>query len=499
MDYAFSDFSAPEPRSRRRVLRELAGLGAVAVALGEGTGILPEGTPQAMAADFVSRRPPVSARRFVSPAVEAEIARVSAMIGDPELAWLFANCYPNTLDTTVEIAMRGGKPDTFVITGDIPAMWLRDSSAQVWGYLHLARDDAALQRLYRGLIARHAQCILIDPYANAFGRDPGATRTPLWWALSDQTQMRPGVAERKWEVDSLCHVVRLAYGYWRATGDSAPFDAQWHQAARLIVFTLRTEQRRDGTSPYRFQRSTPSPTDSLPMGGMGSPTRKVGLIHSMFRPSDDACVFPFLIPSNLFAVQALRWLAEIAATVLHDGALAHDAVALADEVAAAVQAWGRIGDGANAIWAYEVDGFGNTLFMDDANAPSLASLAYLGCVARDDPMFRRTEARCWSTANPYYFERGGNSGIGGPHVGMNMIWPMSLAVRAQSSDDPRIVANCLAQLKATHAGTGFMHEAFEAGNPAHFTRIWFAWANGLFGEMMIDLAARMPDLLGAGR
>ena len=480
---------------RRLFLRRLGTAGAVAVALAEGVGVLPEGAPRAQAAEFVSRRPLPRDRRFSSPAVETEIARVSAQIADPELAWLFANCYPNTLDTTTEVGTMNGRPDTFILTGDIPAMWLRDSSAQVWGYVHLAKDDPALQRMYRGLIGRHARSILIDPYANAFARDPNSPKSPLWWVSSDATAMRPGVAERKWEIDSLCHPVRLAWGYWRATGDTAPFDSEWHRAAQVIVATLRAEQRKDGKSPYRFQRTTPNPIDTVMLGGMGAPTRKVGLIHAMFRPSDDACVYPFLIPANLFAVRALRWLAEIAGVVLHDAALANDAMALADEVAAALMQYGRIGEGANAVWAYEVDGYGNTLVMDDANAPSLSSLAYLGAVSRDDPLFRRTEARCWSTANPYFFSQGGHSGIGGPHVGLGMIWPMSLTVRALSSDDPRVVAGCLAQLKTSHAGTGYMHEAFEAGNPTHYTRPWFAWANGLFGELVIDLATRMPRVL----
>ena len=167
------------------------------------------------------RRPPATQRRVTSPAVEAEIRRVTRLVGNPELAWLFENCYPNVLDTTVTLQERDGRPDTFVITGDIPALWLRDSSAQVWPYLPLAASDPVLRRVFRGLIHRHALCILIDPYANAFLEDPNSTR-PLSWALHDDTVMKPGVAERKWEVDSLCHPIRLAHGYWRATGDTAP-------------------------------------------------------------------------------------------------------------------------------------------------------------------------------------------------------------------------------------------------------------------------------------
>nr|WP_227698790.1 glycoside hydrolase family 125 protein [Sphingomonas hengshuiensis] len=442
----------------------------------------------------VSQRPVPAERRFTSAAVEAEIARVSARIGDPELAWLFANCYPNTLDTTVETGIVEGRPDTFLITGDIPCLWLRDSAAQVHGYLPLARRDPALRRLFHGLIARHARCILIDPYANAFTRDPGAA-TPLSWAKDDMTTMLPGVAERKWEVDSLCHVLRLAHGYWRATRDPAPFDALWAKAARTIVDTFRAQQRLDGPGPYRFQRAAESATDTLILEGQGAPTRKIGLIHSMFRPSDDACTYPFLIPANLFAVTALRWLAEIAHQACGDAALAAEAVALADQVTVALRAHGRIGAGPDAVWAYEVDGYGNTLFMDDANAPSLSSLAYLGCVPRDDALFRRTEARCWSDANPYFFRGPAGEGIGGPHVGLDMIWPMSLIVRGLSSDDDAVIRRCLQVLKTTHADTGFMHEAFAAADPAKFTRSWFAWANAMFGELIVDLAARRPALL----
>jgi uncharacterized protein len=174
------------------------------------------------AAAFISKRPPVEKRRFTSRAVEETIARVKAGIGDPELAWMFENCYPNTLDTTVEMSNAAGRPDTFIITGDIDAMWLRDSACQVWPYLPLAKNDGDLRKMFRGLIGRQARCILLDPYANAFLPDPKSTKA-LEWAVNDLTEMRPGVAERKWEVDSLCYCIRLAHGYWKVTGDAAPF------------------------------------------------------------------------------------------------------------------------------------------------------------------------------------------------------------------------------------------------------------------------------------
>ena len=445
---------------------------------------------------FTSNRPPVSARRFVSKAVEAEIARVSGLIKDRELAWMFGNCFPNTLDTTVTLGTLDGKPDAFVITGDIDALWLRDSAAQMRPYLHLAREDEQLRQVYRGLIRRHARCVLLDPYANAFTRDPRYT-DGLHWAKRDKTEMKPGVAERKWEVDSLCYVLRLAHDYWQASGDTEPYDTTFAQAARTIIATFREQQRVAGPGPYRFQRMTDQPTETT-LAGIGTPTRKTGLIHSAFRPSDDACTFPCNIPGNLFAVATLRELAVLASAVLRDEALAVDARALADEVEKAVFAHGimQLPDGRQVL-AYETDGYGNHLFMDDANVPSLLGQAYLRCLPADYPLWRTTAQAVWSDANPWFFKGRAGEGIGGPHVGEGQIWPMSIIVRALSSDDDGVIAWSLKTLRATHAGTGFMHEAFDKDNPAKFTRKWFAWVNGLFGELIVKVANERPHLLAA--
>lgn len=443
---------------------------------------------------FQSNRPPVAERRFVSKVVEREIDRVTGLIRDPELAWLFGNCFPNTLDTTVFLGEHEGHDDAFVITGDIPALWLRDSAAQLRPYLHLARHDHGLRRLYRGLIRRHARCVLADPYANAFLRDLD-DRAGLHWARSDRTEMKPGVAERKWEVDSLCYVLRLAHDYWRASGDTEPFDATWASAARLIVATFREQQRLAGPGPYRFQRQSTQPTETT-LAGIGVPTRKTGLIHSAFRPSDDACTYPCNIPGNLFAVATLRELAALAHAVLKDDALAQDAAALAAEVEAAVFKHGvmQLPDG-RQVFAYETDGFGNHLFMDDANVPSLLGLAYLRCLPSDYPLWRTTADAVWSEANPWFFRGRAAEGIGGPHIGEGQVWPMSIVLRALSSDDEAVIADCLRVLRATHAGTGFMHESFDKDDPAKFTRPWFAWVNGLFGELVVKLANERPHLL----
>ena len=349
-------------------------------------------------------RPAVSERRFRSEAVEERIELVRRMIADPALATIFVNCFPNTLDTTVTPGTFEGKPDTFVVTGDIDAMWLRDSSAQVWPYLPLAREDARLRELLEGVIRRQARMILLDPYANAFLRSP--TDPPLSWALADKTEHHAGVGERKWELDSLCYPIRLAHGYWQATGDTNPFDAQWKEAAWTIVRTMRVQQRKDGKGPYSFERVSAIPTETCALGGFGNPAHPVGMIFSMFRPSDDACIYPLFVPANLFAVVSLRQLASIANAVLHDAELAADAQSLASEVSQALDRYGKAQDEElGTIWAYEVDGYGNTLKMDDANAPGLLSLAYLGCCALDDLQYRRTRSFALSAANPYFFQR----------------------------------------------------------------------------------------------
>jgi uncharacterized protein len=441
-----------------------------------------------------SRRPPIGKRKFTSKAVEQTISTVKAKIADTELAWMFENCYPNTLDTTVNFRMVEGKPDTFVITGDIDAMWLRDSSAQVWPYLPLAKEDPELRRMIEGVIRRQTACILIDPYANAFM--PGQHDPPLSWAVHDKTDMHPGVGERKWEIDSLCYTVRLAHGYWKATGDTSPFDARWRTAAQTIVKTFREQQRKDGPGPYSFQRESTSPTESQFLGGYGNPTRPVGLIHSMFRPSDDACLYPLFVPANLFAVTALRYLAELFGSALSDNATAAECITLSQEIRQALGQYAVIKNATHGeIWAYEVDGYGNQLFMDDANAPSLLSLPYLDCCAIDDPLYLRTRAAVWSKANPYFFEGKAGQGIGGPREGLGMIWPMSILMRALTTADEGEILACLRSIKETHAGTGFIHESFQQDNPKHFTRPWFAWANTLFGELIVKLSQDRPDLL----
>ncbi len=445
-------------------------------------------------AAFESKRPPVKERTFVSQGVDQTIRTVKAGIKDPELAWMFENCYPNTLDTTVDYEVIDGKPDTFIITGDIDAMWLRDSTAQVWPYMPLITEDAGLKDLVKGLINRQAKCVNLDPYANAFYKD--TTRVSHW--ASDRPSPVNGVHERKWEIDSLCYVIRLANEYYRITGDGSVFDDEFNRAMHTIVKTFRTEQRRGGTldSPYRFARETDRMTDAPVHNGVGRPIRPVGLISSQFRPSDDATVLSFLIPSNLFAVQSLRQLAEIYSGELNDKAFAKECSELADEVDAAIRKWGIVEHlDYGRIYAYEVDGYGNRLFIDDANVPSLLSLGYLGVHKTTDPLYQRTRAFLLSDDNPWYNKGTAAEGAGSPHTGPGSIWPMGIILRAMTSEDPAEIRHCLHMLKTTHAGTGFMHESFQKDNPEEFSRSWFAWANTLFGELVIKVYHEHPEVL----
>ena len=438
----------------------------------------------ASAQTFESRRPAEGERLFTSEKIEQVIDEVTAQLTNPKLAWMFRNCFPNTLDTTVHFREdKDGNPDTFVYTGDIHAMWLRDSGAQVWPYVQFAAQDEHLRRMIAGVINRQFLSITIDPYANAFNDGP----TGGHW-MTDGTDMNPNDHERKWEIDSQCYPIRLAHEYWKVTGDTSIFGDKWIEGMKAILSTLREQQRKEGHGSYRFTRVTDRQLDTKCCNGMGNPVKPCGLIASSFRPSDDATTFEFLIPSNFFAVTSLRKAAEILDTVNQDTLMAGECRALADEVETALKENAvvyhpKFGN----IYAFEVDGFGNSYLMDDANVPSLLALAYLGDVAPDNPVYRNTRRFVLSDSNPYFFKGTAGEGIGGPHIGYDMIWPMSIMMRAFTSTDDNEIRDCIVMLMNTDAGTGFMHESFHKDNPENFTRAWFAWQNTLFGELILKL------------
>lgn len=445
----------------------------------------------ASAQEFPQVRIEKDKRNFVSSAIDKKIEQMQETIRDSETSWLFGNCFPNTLDRTVTLSTKNNKPNTFVITGDIHAMWLRDSSAQIWPYMPFMKSDSSLQQLIAGVINRQVECVLIDPYANAFNLGKEGSR----WQ-NDLTTMLPELHERKWEVDGLCYVIRLSYHYWKLTGDTSCFDADWQNAMQLIVKTFKEQQRKTSQGSYQFLRKVAYAHDTQFGNGYGNPIKPIGMICSMFRPSDDATIYPFLIPSNCFAVVSLRQLAEIEAEVKSNKSFSAECSALADEVDVAIQKYGIVKHPKyGKILAYEVDGYGNYLMMDDANIPSLLSLPYLGYMDINSKVYKNTRKFSWSDDNPYFYKGTSAEGIGGPHMGKDMIWPMSIIMKALTTNDKNEIANCLQMLRNTHGGTGFMHESFNKDNPLKFTRSWFAWANTLYGELLIKIEKEHPELL----
>lgn len=443
--------------------------------------------------DFPLVRTPLEKRKFQSKAVEETIVQFKSGVKNKELGWLFENCFPNTLDTTVDFEMSNGRPDTYVITGDIDAMWLRDSTAQVSPYLTLVKNDKALQQLIAGVINRQTYYILKDPYANAFFKDENKISE---WKESDITKMKAGIHERKWEIDSLCYPIRLAYHYWKQTGDVTPFDADWEKAIETVLRTFIEQQRKTNRGPYSFQRRTTWATDGVPLGGYGYPVNPVGLICSMFRPSDDATIFPFLIPSNFFVVASLQQAAQMVKTIKGNTALAASLQALADEVATALQKYAVVSHPQfGKVYAYEVNGFGSYNLMDDANVPSLLSMPYLGAVSVTDPVYQNTRKLILSASNPFYFAGKAGAGVGSPHTGLDMIWPIGITMRGLTSTNDTEITDCIETLRQTHGDTGFMHESFHKDDSKKFTRKWFAWANTLFGEFLWKVYKEKQHLL----
>jgi meiotically up-regulated gene 157 (Mug157) protein len=455
-----------------------------------GTSLLLSKLPTFAQAGYPTVR--VAKRNFTSASVEKAIAEFSKNVADKELVWLFNNCFPNTLDTTVEYTEKDGKPDTYVITGDIDAMWLRDSSAQVYPYLHFVKEDKQLQKLVTGVINHQTSCVLKDPYANAFYNDPN--KKGEWY--SDDTKMQPGLHERKWEIDSLCYPIRLAYRYWKLTGDTTPFDAKWKSAVALTLKTFKEQQRKTNAGPYRFQRKTQWATDGVPMNGYGYPVKANGLICSAFRPSDDATIYLYLIPSNFFAVVSLKQASEMIGKISKDAALSAELLALAKEVEAALKTNAVVTHKTyGKVYAYEVNGYGSYNLMDDANVPSLLSLPYLNAMPVTDPIYQNTRKLLLSSSNPFFYKGKAGEGIGGPHAGKDQIWPLGIITRGLTSTNDAEIKQCISILKNSNAGTGFMHESFNKDDAKKFSRPWFAWANTLFGEFLWETYKNKPHLL----
>jgi meiotically up-regulated gene 157 (Mug157) protein len=358
--------------------------------------------------------------------------------------------------------------------------------------LPLIKEGRKLQELVAGVINRQKKCIILDPYANAFYKDEN--KISEW--KSDLTTMKPGIHERKWEIDSLCYPIRLSYKYWKLTNDNLVFDNDWLRSIELTLQTFKAQQRKENHGPYTFQRTTAWATDGIPLGGYGYPVKPNGLICSMFRPSDDACIYPYLIPSNFFAMVSLRQAAEMVSKIHHNDKLANECVNLADEVEKGIQNNAIINHPQfGKLYAYEINGYGSFNLMDDANVPSLLALPYLNALKNNDPIYLNTRKHILSNNNPFFFKGKVAEGIGGPHAGMDMIWPLSIIMRGLTSNNELEVRQCLHTLKTTHANKGFMHESFHKDDSTKFTRSWFAWANTLFGEFVVHTSKTFPEIL----
>ncbi|KAK0628850.1 hypothetical protein B0T17DRAFT_489078 [Bombardia bombarda] len=472
------------------------------------------------------QRPDPACRKFNLTEVEETIVSMKETIKDPDLFRLFENCFPNTLDTAIAwkgSAQKGARGEsqedlTFITTGDINAMWLRDSANQLQSYKSLLKantSSSSLASLFRGAINLQSRYILASPHCNAFHAPSEANLSANTPFSSSEDYVVPTpeastVFECKYELDSLAAFLQLSYEYYAGTGDAVFFarHGTWAQAVENILNAttelLAGTYKPDGTvaiSPYQFQRFTPTATETLANAGAGSPVAaNTGLVRSAFRPSDDACTYQLFIPANMMFSRYLSLCADIMDTLPNNPNLtstSHRMRALATNIRAGIEKHGRVNHRLHGrIYAYEVDGYGSHNTMDDANIPSLLSAPLSGYVARDDPIYQNTRRFVLSRDNPYFMTGPVINATGGPHVGPGMAWPMALIVRILTSDDDDEIVGSLRQLVASTDGLGLMHESVSTQSESNWTRQWFSWANGLFGQMVLDLRERKPHLLG---
>lgn len=397
----------------------------------------------------------------------------------PELMDVFVNCYTNTLNTTVK---RMENNMTHVITGDIPAMWLRDSAAQLRPYIFLAKENEEIRELIAGLVRRQFMCITIDEYANAFNEAPNGA----CWEKDDPDQ-NPWVWERKFEVDSLCYPLQLAYLLWKNTGCTTQFEGDFQVGVEKILEVFTTEQYHEEKSHYRFNRNNGYYRDTLSRDGKGALVKSgTGLIWSGFRPSDDACTYGYLIPSNMFAVVALGYLEEMEREIFHNEELAERAKALKEEIQRAIETIGKtFTEEFGMVYAYETDGYGMYNLMDDANVPSLLAMSYLGYEGEPE-VSSNTRRFLLSEANPFYFKGAKAAGIGSPHTPSNYIWHIAMAIQGLTSETREEKLEILKNMAATTGGKGVMHEGFCCEDDSKFTRAWFSWANAMYAELFLD-------------
>eukprot|EP01127_Copromyxa_protea_P009808 TRINITY_DN2339_c0_g1_i3.p1 TRINITY_DN2339_c0_g1~~TRINITY_DN2339_c0_g1_i3.p1 ORF type:complete len:564 (+),score=71.19 TRINITY_DN2339_c0_g1_i3:407-2098(+) len=421
------------------------------------------------------------------PSIKKEIKRVCKILkakGRHTLCRIFEKTFPNTLETAVTMLHDG---TAFVITGDIPLMWLRDSAAQVNPYIPLAKDDPYLQIIIEGVIRRDIKWIKMDPYGSSFRMfldfdHAGKEELTDWDYRCGRTAY---VAQHDYEMDSLTYFIKLSYDYWKSTGISAIFDEDWREAIVAILDTWDIEQNHNSKSQYTY------PTL---LKDKGSTTCDNKLLWVGMRPSDDSCKYHFLIPANMMAVTSLRQLNEIFTSFFPEDEIIYRTSKMADEVEQAIKEHAIFEHEGKEIYAYEVDGCGNKNMMDDANIPSLLSIPYIGFKPSYDPNGKIEKAtRNWilSKSNPYFFSNSQFEGIGSPHTPGSNVWHLAIIMRALTSNDPVEINKQISMLERSvqtvesNSGSFLMHESFSIQNPNKFTRHWFSWANSLFAEMIL--------------
>jgi meiotically up-regulated gene 157 (Mug157) protein len=408
--------------------------------------------------------------------------RVAAVLG-AQAAALVTRFVTETMNRAARLLPDG---TVFLVTGDIPAMWLRDASAQVLPLLRLGRYCPGGAEFAARVLRRALTCVTLDPYANAFNAGPDGRGHQR-----DHTAMSPYIWERKYEVDSLCYPLYLAERFWRHTGRVDVFDHLYWNAVSRVIEVWETEQDHENRSPYRFRRRFAGPSGTLARHGLGAPVARTGLTWSGFRPSDDACVHGYHVPGNMFATVVLGRLPVIAAAAppppAADLRLIERAVRLRDAIEQGLREHAVVIDSVTGPrWAYEVDGLGGVLEMDDANVPSLLSLPRLGYCESEDPLYQATRAFVLSDRNPTYYNGSAAAGVGSPHTPKQHVWPIALAVAALTDPDPAVKRKTIKTLLDTRGGTDRVHESFHVDRPQIWTRRWFSWAEAVFTELALD-------------
>ncbi|GHV98066.1 glycosyl hydrolase [Lactobacillus nasalidis] len=401
----------------------------------------------------------------------------SSLPNDQRLYRVFERTYLNTL---TEALVEDDQGSMFVLTGDIPAMWQRDSAAQLRPYIPLAKTDSKIRNVIVKVIKRQFFNMNLDPYANAFNEFPNNHGHQ-----TDKTKMGPWIWERKFEIDSLCYPVQLAYLLYKNTGEKKQFNKDFVSGIRKVLVTFKQEQHHE-SSPYSFERECDIPTDTLANGGKGAPVAYTGMIWSGFRPSDDACTYGYLIPANMFAVVILRYICELFSSVLDYPEIVEEATKVKEEIEEGIKKYGLVEYRGRLTYAYEVDGLGNTLMMDDSNSPSLLSAPYFGYSATDDQLYQNTRRFILSVDNPYFYLGEFCSGQGSPHTPKGYVWPLALALQGLTSNSESEKLSLLYSLVTTTAGTEMIHESFDPNDPSKFTRPWFSWGNMMYCELLLD-------------